>query len=547
MEMNAHMETQQDALPLKAYLEPPQQDALPLRAYLSMIYRRKFTVLSVFLLTTTAVSLGAILFPSQFTAQSTLIVRLGREFTYRPELGESAAPPALKLTEFVNSVVEILTSRELSRHVVEELGIDKLYPSILEDEPDQKKATAKAVGELQSHTAVKAVLDSSIIKITLDHENPEMAAKALNLLVDKFKEKHLEVFSEERTAFVESQLKDQEEQLVKAENALATFKNQEGIHEIPEQKRLVLTERFRQEAALRDNDLKIAELKASMATLKVADGSSKDLLPASVIADQKAALGARRKDLYGLRSTYDLKVAELEQRLLLLNAPQKEGRALPSVPGMERWKFLDDAWTRLLDLELKQKDLMTNYREGSREVTSVRSGIQQIASFLKDRGVDLRKLVEAGVQEELTPLKAALVKLDKDLAEINLQETTLSYQDVLGQLAPLTAKRESILAEIDRLKSDMEKLDANEKNLRPLEREVALHEKNVQLFAEEFGKARITDELDKRKMVNIKVIEPAEVPILSSGLSKKMKIALGMFAGMLAGVTAAFILDLVKR
>jgi len=283
-----------------------------------------------------------------------------------------------------------------------------------------------------------------------------------------------------------------------------------------------------------------------MASLKTADGSSKELLPASVIADQKVALATRRKDLYGLRSTYDLKAAELEQRLLLVNSPPKEVRSLP--PGIEKgWKFLDDAFTRLLDLQLKEKEFLKNYRDGSREVTGIRAEIQQIGNFLKDRGSDLRKLAEVAIQEELVPLKAALAKVDKELEAVTVQESTLTYQDVLGQLAPLATRREALIAEVERLKVDMEKLDANEKNLRPLEREVALHEKNVQIYAEEYSKARITDELDKRKMVNVKVIEPAEVPILSTGLSRKMKIALGMFAGMLAGVTAAFILDLIKR
>src|SRR5262245_37982675 len=106
------------------------QDTLALRAYLSMIYRRKLTVLAVFGITTTAVVFGAFLFPPQYSAQTTLIVRLGREFVYRPEPGDPGNAPALKLAEMVNSVVEVLNSNELSRMVVDKLpgGVGRLYP-----------------------------------------------------------------------------------------------------------------------------------------------------------------------------------------------------------------------------------------------------------------------------------------------------------------------------------------------------------------------------------------------------------------------------------
>src|SRR6185369_7464627 len=157
------------------------------------------------------------------------------------------------------------------------------------------------------------VLDSSIIKISLDHEDPEMAARALNLLVEKFKEKHLEVFSEQKTDFVQAQLRSEEASLARAESDLAEFKLRAGLHDLLEQKKLVINERVKQESDLRDTDLKIAELKSAMNSLKVSEGITKVILPASVIADQRATLASRRRDLYTLKSNYELKTAELEE------------------------------------------------------------------------------------------------------------------------------------------------------------------------------------------------------------------------------------------
>ena len=81
----------------------------------------------------------------------------------------------------------------------------------------------------------------------------------------------------------------------------------------------------------------------------------------------------------------------------------------------------------------------------------------------------------------------------------------------------------------------MIKNDFNRSKLELIRREmVAEHEK------------RKMEELDRQKMINITVIEPASPPIAPSSLSKKIRVLMGAFVGLFAGGAAAVFLELVR-
>jgi uncharacterized protein involved in exopolysaccharide biosynthesis len=58
--------------------------------------------------------------------------------------------------------------------------------------------------------------------------------------------------------------------------------------------------------------------------------------------------------------------------------------------------------------------------------------------------------------------------------------------------------------------------------------------------------ARIMEELDRMKLVNIAVIERAVPPIDAGGLSKKMRVIIGAFVGLFGGAAAAVFMELVR-
>ncbi len=534
--------------------EHPHDPAL--REYFTMLSRRKLTVLVVFLITTVSVAVGAYLTPPLFTASASLIVKYGREFVYRPEVGDAGSPKALDLAEIVNSEVEILRSRDLARQVVEEIGVGRLYPDLL-DEPDltPERVLAIAVGAFQGDLDVTAVFDSSIIRVAFESPDAPVAAQAVNLLVEKFKDKHLEIFSEKKADFLETQLEKHREQLAEAENALQSFRREHGIHEIEGQKNALLEQRVQVESELRQARSRIVELERQLAVLEGGAEDGATLIPDPVFAQQRVALISRRAQLASLLHELDSKVAaltaNLERYAVLEEGPETP---LPGRPGVERFRSLDEALIRLLDLELREQETLRLYTDRSREVSAVRDEILLVKKFLRQRGAYVGQLLESSVRDELRLLTAQrdalreqMGEIDDDLRSLARDERSLRLQTLRTELEALGATRESLTAELGKLERELASLTDNEKVFRALERRVTVSDRSYQTFLQKYDEAVAMEQLDEQRFVNVRVIEEADVPVSPTGLPRRIKIVLGAAVGLLAGCAAAFFLELLKR
>jgi len=510
--------------------------------YLSFLQRRRRTVVAVTVIVTAIVAAAVFVLPPAFTANTSLFVRFGREFIYRPEVGEPGTSPAFRLAEIVNSEVEILNSQDLARQVVEELGVAALYPKHLAEE-DPARQVGKAVAEFQSKITTVAVLESSIIKVSFDHPDPQIAARALNLLVDRFLEKHLEIFSEGKTEFILAQLKRNEETLGKAENDLAAFKIDSGISLLPEQKRMFLTRCSDLDATRFTVELEIADLRERLKVLPAPAEDELKKLAGPPPIDRKEALAEQRRELLAKVQENELRIIDLEGRLSTATMTAKAPAAtFPILAGTDRFRFLDEALVRLLDLELKEKEVLRDYREDSREVKGVRNGIGQIEGFLVGKGSHAKALMDGVIEDELTACRSRRAALRSELDRIDSMDAAIT----VSELALLESKRARIDEEIDRLEKVTEGLDGGEKRMRELERQVAIDEQNVRVLMEKYQEAQISDELDRRKMVNIRVVDRASVPLFETGPSKALKLCLGAFIGLLAGITIAFFKEMVQ-
>src|SRR5262245_35001921 len=114
----------------------PEAASNPATELLAVLRRGLRTIVIVTAVVSGLVVFGVLRSPPMFEAEASLLVRLGREYIYRPEVGPNENPRTPSLSEMVNSEVEILSSRDLAEQVVKELGVQKLYPDVLADEPD---------------------------------------------------------------------------------------------------------------------------------------------------------------------------------------------------------------------------------------------------------------------------------------------------------------------------------------------------------------------------------------------------------------------------
>ena len=530
-----------------------QANGLTLREYFSMLYRRKFAVLAVFVITTATVAAGAYLVPPVFTASTTLIVKFGREFFYRPEVGSLESSRVFSLAEMVNSEVAILSSRDLAQEVVEELGVETLYPDILDDPLDPDIVLAKAVLTFQDQISINAVFDSSVITVSFEHRDPRTAAEALNILIERFKDKHLEIFSESTSKFLQTQLEKYRQNLAKAENALQAFKGENRIYQLPGQKDAIVQQRQELQTELRGARFRISEIEKQLEAFKDETNDGIEAVPSPAFSRQRAVFISRRSELNSVLQDSDARIAELTQNLARFTKRRgKSDKTVPPHPGVEQFRSLDEAQIRLLDLELKYLDLRRNYNKESREVATVKNEILLVKRFLKSHGKYVKEVLETGIRDELSSLQARrktllgqIARIDSDLRTLLARERALQIQTISTEHAALEFKRDSLVAGITALDREISALSTKEKVLRQLERQVTVSERSYQTYLEKYEEAKTTEELDAQKIVNIGVIEKAAPPVGPTGLSRKMKIALGAFVGLLAGIAAAFFIELL--
>src|SRR5580658_7495282 len=101
----------------------------------------------------------------------------------------------------------MLMSGSLVDEVITEIGLQKLYPRIAASPPWTGTALGAAERRMIKHDLkVQVAKNANIIQVIYDHPDPELAAKTVNLLVNKFIARELAVLRDPRTSFLQERL-----------------------------------------------------------------------------------------------------------------------------------------------------------------------------------------------------------------------------------------------------------------------------------------------------------------------------------------------------
>jgi uncharacterized protein involved in exopolysaccharide biosynthesis len=124
-------------------------------------------------------------------------------------------------TAQLNTELEILRSRDLieegdSRRCQRPLPGDQQ-----EARPSHPAELRANVDRFGANLSAERIRDADVLRIAFRHPDPELTAKALNLLVEHFKAKHLRAYGDAwATAFLEEKVTGIRSQLQKAEDKL---------------------------------------------------------------------------------------------------------------------------------------------------------------------------------------------------------------------------------------------------------------------------------------------------------------------------------------
>ncbi len=200
-----------------------------------------------------AATVVSFLIPPTYEARSSLMVKFGREYVNRPEVG-NARPFLLSLTqeEVVNPEIRILSSRELIEKVLATLKVETVYPDLATSPPPGMPPLQAAVLAFGKDLTVEGVRKSNVIEVAFRHKDPRVAARVVNLLVDDYKEKHLRLFSDPPSSFLGKQLAEAKTNLKESEGRVEAFQRKNRVFS-PEEQRTLLLKQYQEEKLLAQN------------------------------------------------------------------------------------------------------------------------------------------------------------------------------------------------------------------------------------------------------------------------------------------------------
>jgi uncharacterized protein involved in exopolysaccharide biosynthesis len=231
---------------------------------LAALFKRKVAIGALALAVATLVAVVTFAMPKIYEARASVLVKFGREYVVRSEVGEARPQIAMTPEEVLNSEVEILTSDDLVRGVIETIGLPRLFPRTRISFGDDLPALDEAARSVSKALRVEAVRRSSVIQVAFEHRDPAVAADVVNLLVERYKEKHVEVFGEQRSGFAEVQLAAYAEKLKDAERKLEGFRQKHRVFAYDQQMEMLLRRKGELDSARRDALVKIGELRQGL-------------------------------------------------------------------------------------------------------------------------------------------------------------------------------------------------------------------------------------------------------------------------------------------
>lgn len=483
-------------------------DSINPRDLLAQIFRHQKKVLACFFIVFGGSVLATALIQPRFRSEAMLFVRLGREnVALDPIVGSSVVAIPQAREDEINSVVEILKSRELAQQIVDRLG-----PGAILGQPDlpasadssiqtasswpqwtqnlmtlfQPYASRlkpggaltprdEALEKLQKMLTVWAPKRSTVVCMAYDGPTPETARQVIADLLELYLEQHVRL---NRTAgahdFFAEQTSESRQRLDALESELRDMKTRTGMASVEDQRKILVD---------RIGRLEDSALAASSELVSI-----------------------------------DAELSALNQKLDRM----PETRVAQRVSGMPN-QAADLMRQQLYALQLKEQELLSVFNEDTRQVREIRRQIQEAQGIL------------AKQESEKTQSTNA--------ADPTFQQLYLTLHTKQTLAASLRAKLEKSREQLAEAKTSLSELNAHELEIGQLRREVDLQESTYRKYSENLEQARIDQALKMERISNISVAQPATYSPKANWPKKSIMWCAGLLAGAFMGVGLALVME----
>lgn len=213
------------------------QKEVSLQDYLIILKRRRWIVLSAFLII--LLSSGIFSFTTQPIYESSTTLMIEEAGGMKKEIFEISS--YMKQETMIKNQVEIIKSRTLAESVLQAL-LSSPFKKVWEEEVLRKRAekvnTNDMVLILQENTKVVPLKETDIVQVKVTAPNPDLAAFLANTIAQEYYRQSLQISRGEITEvrqFLEEQLTNTQKELQQAEEALRIYKENEKVAALPEE------------------------------------------------------------------------------------------------------------------------------------------------------------------------------------------------------------------------------------------------------------------------------------------------------------------------
>lgn len=457
-----------------------------LRSIGQVLFARKWLILGTTLLTFSLTAVGTFLMKPVYTTSASLLVKKERfDAAVTPEQIIATGQPDRHLTEEeLNSEVEILNSTSLHEEVVRRLELYKAFEG-------QNSVLAKLRKEPED--AKLAAVAKAVTKL----QN--------NLTVEPGKKSNLIKIAYKA---------NDRDQAARVVNMLCDVYQERHIH-------------LRQSAD--SNNFFTQQADAMRQKLNEKENALKRLstLPNTQLLNQQIETKMRQLNEYEVAwQNTRTAIAESEARIRSLSQQiEKEPERLQTEERIARRPAPDAIRSQLFSLELRRTELLSKYKPNHR--------------LIQDLDKDLEKARRLAEQAEKTSGEATVTSTLNPLRQRLIDTLTTERNN----LASLQEKEHSLAALTSQASAQARELGLRGYEQRKLDRERELADQAYQLYAKKGEESRISTALDKEGIINLKVVEPAQVPYQASSPNILLNLIVGLIGGLILGLAATFTLE----
>lgn len=315
------MNTGAEARTQRAWFGWGEAQKLNLADIAAMLWAERFVVLAVGGAICALGLVAALAAPKTYTARSELLVRLGQEYVYQPTAGGAGAGATPDMATVVNAEMRMIASGSVIRSAIESVGLETLYPQIAAGVGSDARKLAAAERAFAQHLTVETAPQTPAIGLSFEHRSPQVAAAALNALVEQYLEHRREVLVGGEYEALSSQTTDLGTRAAAASEALAAFLTQHQIGDFESELAALAARAGDVETQLLDAQTRRREAEARAASL---NGRYRDE-PAEISlyteSDARRELVAAQMERQQLLSRYQedaLPVREVDRRIAQL-------------------------------------------------------------------------------------------------------------------------------------------------------------------------------------------------------------------------------------